>query len=182
MSEGTTSVAVGLGSNLGDRERHLEFGLQRLEESLSSLVVSRAYETVPAYDRSQPDFLNACCTGTTTLTAHQLLSQLQDAERAAGRVRSKRRYGPRPLDLDLLLYGSDTIATRDLEVPHPGLRERTFVIVPLSEIAADWVVPASHGHPEETVMQIRERLGTRGVEPWTGTAHGDPGHEGRVGS
>ncbi|MCL7973074.1 MAG: 2-amino-4-hydroxy-6-hydroxymethyldihydropteridine diphosphokinase [marine benthic group bacterium] len=168
MAERAVPVAVGLGSNLGRRDRHLAFGVRRLAENLSSLRVSRVYETVPAYDREQRYFLNACCTGDTTLTAQQLLSQLQDAERAAGRVRTKRRYGPRPLDLDLLLYGRERIATGDLSVPHPGLRERTFVIVPLAEIAADWIVPASNGCPEETVGSIRDRLGTSGVELWKG--------------
>jgi 2-amino-4-hydroxy-6-hydroxymethyldihydropteridine diphosphokinase len=178
VPERGVSVAVALGSNLGDRERQLAFGVQRLTEHLSSFRVSRVYETVPAYDRAQPDFLNACCTGTTTLTAHQLLSQLHDAELRAGRMRSKRRYGPRPLDLDLLLYGQERIATSDLSVPHPGLRERAFVIVPLAEIAADWIVPASHGYPEETVRSIRERLGASGVAPWEGEAGVAPFQEG----
>ena len=168
MPESAVSVAVGLGSNLGDRGRHLEFGLRRLGDCLASLRVSRVYETSPAYDPAQPHFLNACCTGITTLTPHQLLSQLQDAERSAGRVRSERRYGPRPLDLDLLLCGFRTIKTSDLSVPHLGLRERTFVIVPLAEIAADWVVPASDGYPEESIRSIRDRIGTSGVEIWEG--------------
>ncbi|MBK5098559.1 MAG: 2-amino-4-hydroxy-6-hydroxymethyldihydropteridine diphosphokinase, partial [Gemmatimonadetes bacterium] len=111
----------------------------------------------------QPLFFNACCTGRTRLTPHQFLSQLQDAEQAAGRDRTGPWYGPRTLDLDLLLYGDEVIEDSDLVVPHPRLRERGFVLVPLAEIAADWLVPASRGEEAESVGSLAGRVGTDGT-------------------
>jgi 2-amino-4-hydroxy-6-hydroxymethyldihydropteridine diphosphokinase len=155
--------AVSLGSNLGDRAANLSFGLRRIKLSAEDVRVSPLYETRPLELEDQPDFLNACCIGRTRLTARQLLSQLQDAERAAGRRRSTLRYGPRRLDLDLLLYDEEVILTPELEVPHPRMRERAFVIVPLADIALDWVVPASRGNRETTVGEILRDMDTEGV-------------------
>jgi 2-amino-4-hydroxy-6-hydroxymethyldihydropteridine diphosphokinase len=107
-------VAISLGSNLGDREIWIEFGVQAVARELEELQVSSVYETAPELLEDQPLFLNACCTGRTRLTPRQLLSQLQDAERAAGRDRSGPRYGPRTRDLDLLLYGDEVIGAPDL--------------------------------------------------------------------
>jgi 2-amino-4-hydroxy-6-hydroxymethyldihydropteridine diphosphokinase len=156
-------VAISIGSNVGDRERLLEHGLGVLGDSLEGFVVSRIYETEPLHFKPQPQFLNACCTGSTRLTARQLLAQLQDAERAVGRTRTGPRYGPRPLDMDLLVYGSEVIEGPELVVPHPRMRQRAFVIVPLAEIAPDLLVPASRGHPAETVGAILRRLSADGV-------------------
>lgn len=156
-------VAVSLGSNLGDRGARLRQGLRALEQMLDGLRVSAVYETEPRYVEDQPRFLNACATGRTRLTPVQLLSQLQDAERAAGRRRSPERHGPRTLDLDLLLYGDRVIEQPGLVVPHPGLRGRAFVLVPLAEVAADWIVPASDEHPAESVAALAERVETDGV-------------------
>ena len=97
------------------------------------------------------------------MTPRQLLSQLQDAERAAGRDRSGPRYGPRTLDLDLLLYGDQVIEDPDLVVPHSRLRERGFVLVPLAEIAAEWIVPASAGMAADSVGSLAERVGMDGI-------------------
>lgn len=156
-------VAISLGSNLGDREAWITFGVQAVVRELEELRVSALYETTPELLEDQPLFLNACCTGRTRLTPRQLLSQLQDAERAAGRDRSGPRYGPRTLDLDLLLYGDQVIEDPDLVVPHSRLRERGFVLVPLAEIAAEWIVPASHGMPADSVGSLAERVGMDGI-------------------
>ncbi len=156
-------VAISLGSNLGDRGSWIAFGLQAVARELERLRVSAVYETAPELLEDQPMYLNACCTGRTLLTPHQLLSQLQDAERAAGRDRSGPRYGPRTLDLDLLLYGDEVIQDPDLAVPHARLRERGFVLVPLAEIAADWIVPASQGAAAETVASLASRMATQGI-------------------
>jgi len=154
---------VALGSNLGDREARIAAGVRVLRRELEELRVSSLYETEPAHVADQPLFLNACCTGWTGLTPRQLLSQLQDAERAAGRERSGPRFGPRALDLDLLLYGDEVIDEPDLVVPHPRLRERGFVLIPLAEIAPEWIVPASRGERAQSVESLSRRVGSAGV-------------------
>ena len=156
-------VALSLGSNLGDREGWIASGVQAMRRDLEDLRLSALYETAPLLLEDQPMYVNACCTGLTRLKPRQLLSQLQDAERAAGRDRSGPRYGPRTLDLDLLLYGDEVIEDPDLAVPHARLRERGFVLVPLAEIAADWIVPASHGAAAETVASLATGVAAEGI-------------------
>lgn len=157
-------VAVGLGSNLGNRPAYLRFGLGALRRLLSDVVVSPVYETEPREVVEQPPFLNACCVGKTRFTPRQFLMQLQHIERMAGRRWAGPRYGPRVLDLDLLLHGTTVIETPDLVVPHPRLRERPFVLVPLAELVPDCVVPASGGHAAATVADLARAAGAKGVE------------------
>lgn len=157
-------AAIGLGSNLGNRIAHLRFGLSALRRLLCDVVVSRVYETEPREVVEQPRFLNACCVGRTRQTPRQLLEQLQQVELLAGRRRAGPRYGPRVLDLDLLLHGTTVIETPDLVVPHPRLRERPFVLVPLAELVPHWVVPASGGRVAATVEDLAQAAGARGVE------------------
>ena len=158
-----TRVAVSLGSNLGDREAWIASGVQALRSDLEDVRLSALYETAPLLVEDQPAFLNACCTGRTRLTPHQLLSQLQDAEQAAGRDSTGPRFGPRTLDLDLLLYGDEVIEDSDLVVPHPRLRERGFVLIPLAEIAAEWIVPASRREEADSVGSLAEMVGSDGI-------------------
>lgn len=163
-SRDSEPFAVGLGSNLADRMANLRLGLRAVAAHAEDLVVSAVYETEPAHYAEQGPFLNACCVGLTRLTPHQLLSELQDAERRAGRRRGGPRYGPRQLDLDLLLFGDLTLESDHLVVPHPRLRERAFVLAPLAEIAADWVVPAAADEPPATVAQLAEAVTRSGIE------------------
>lgn len=156
-------VAVGLGSNLGDRVAHLRLGLSTIRNHVEDPSVSSVYETAPVGLENQPAFLNACCVGQTRLSPRQLLSELLDGERRAGRQRAGQRYGPRTLDLDLLLYGDLVQRTEFLTVPHPRLRERAFVLVPLAEIAADWQIPASGGDEATTVAELADRIGRDGI-------------------
>lgn len=157
-------MAISLGSNLGDRREHLQFGFRRVREIAEGVKCSAVYATSPMYVETQPDFLNACCVGRTRLTPLQLLAHLKDAERAAGRERVGRRFGARALDLDLLLYEDRRIRMPGLIVPHPRLRERPFVLVPLAEIAPDWVVPGSPGGPESaTVAALAAAVGSGGI-------------------
>jgi 2-amino-4-hydroxy-6-hydroxymethyldihydropteridine diphosphokinase len=156
-------VAVGLGSNLGDRLGHLRFGVARVRSFVQDLEVSSVYETDPVGYLQQPGFLNVCCVGRTRLTAPQVLSELQDAERSAGRRSTGPRFGPRELDLDLLLYGQLAFETGTLTVPHPRLTERAFVLVPLAEIAPDWAVPAAPGREAATVTDLARALSPEGV-------------------
>ena len=132
---------VGLGSNLGDRERMLNQALALLGERVAVRAVSSFRETEPWGDVDQPRFLNAAAEVETELSPRALLDVLLDVERRLGRTRGGRRYGPRTIDLDLLLYGDVVVDEPGLTVPHPHLHERRFVLEPLAELDADLVVP-----------------------------------------
>ena len=138
---------VGLGGNLGDAAAAVRAALRALERLPATrlLRASRLYRT-PAWGmEQQPDFINAVAMLETGLGAHELLDALLAVEREFGRDReSGQRWGPRTLDLDLLLHGGRTIAEPGLHVPHPHLHERAFALVPLLEIAPDTLIPG-HG-------------------------------------
>ncbi len=135
-------VALALGSNLGRRRDHLSDAVRSLGAGpLFGLHCSSVYETEPAYDTDQPRFLNACCVGWTRLSPLALLDTLKVLEHNAGRDLHGRRFGPRELDLDILLYGDEVVQTDRLTVPHQGLPDRAFVLVPLAEIAGAWTHP-----------------------------------------
>ena len=126
---------IGLGSNLGDREANLRAALEHLAHAPETTVVraSSLYDTEPVGVEEQPHFLNAVAQLETQLTPHQLLWNLMLIEKRLGRVRNQ-RWGPRTIDLDLLLYGGVVIEESDLVVPHPELTRRSFVLVPLVEL------------------------------------------------
>jgi 2-amino-4-hydroxy-6-hydroxymethyldihydropteridine diphosphokinase len=150
----TAPVAIGMGSNLGERFQHLAAGLRALAADVGGLRCSSVYESAPMYASRQPDFLNACCSGTTELRPHELLTRLKAIEGDAGRRASARRFGPRELDLDLLLYGDRVIAEPDLQVPHPRMLERPFVLRPLTEVAGEWVHPRTGRTIDALAAQI----------------------------
>jgi 2-amino-4-hydroxy-6-hydroxymethyldihydropteridine diphosphokinase len=134
---------VALGSNLGDREAHLRFGLSALAGMPGTTVVatSRVYETEPLGPAQHP-YLNAVVQISTRLEPRELLDEMLAAETRAGRQRDPaERYAPRTLDLDLLLYGDELIEEPGLRVPHPRMHERAFVLIPLADVAADRVHP-----------------------------------------
>jgi 2-amino-4-hydroxy-6-hydroxymethyldihydropteridine diphosphokinase len=134
------TVAIALGSNLGDRHAHLAFAVAKLSEFVADLRVSSLYETEPVGVGDQPRFLNAAAAGYTTESPHQVLGRLLDIERERGRERPF-PGAPRTLDLDLIFYAADIIDEPALRVPHPRFRERRFVLEPLAEIAAEWIDP-----------------------------------------
>src|SRR5918999_2392268 len=137
-----TRAYVGLGSNLGDRERHLRSALAALDApDVRVLAVSRFRETDPVGYVDQPRFLNAAALVETELSATELLERLLAVERSLGRERTGPRYGPRTIDLDLLLYGDERIDQPGLTVPHPRLAERTFVLEPLAELDPALTLP-----------------------------------------
>jgi 2-amino-4-hydroxy-6-hydroxymethyldihydropteridine diphosphokinase len=134
---------VGLGSNLGDSMTQLRKAIDALR-ALPGTQVQRCssfYCTAPVGRVDQPDFINAVCCLATELTAGKLMCALLELERNFGRVRGAEKGGPRTLDLDLLLYSDDTVASELLTLPHPRLHERAFVLEPLCEIAPSLVVP-----------------------------------------
>jgi len=134
---------VGLGANLGDREATLRRALTRLAErdDVEVVGVSVVRETDPVGVVEQPRFLNAAAALETALPARELLDVLLTVERSLGRVREGERYGPRLIDLDLLLYGRDVIDEPGLTVPHPRLHERRFALEPLLDLDSELTVP-----------------------------------------
>jgi 2-amino-4-hydroxy-6-hydroxymethyldihydropteridine diphosphokinase len=148
-----TRAFVGLGSNLGDREGTLRASLGRLRNlpETEVLRVSTLRNTEPVGDLEQPRFLNGVVALETTLSARALLDALLGLERAFGRDRAASPpHGPRTLDLDLLLYGEEQIAEPGLEVPHPRLHERRFVLEPLAELDPALEVPGKG--PVQTLL------------------------------
>ena len=130
---------VGLGSNLDDPLRQIARAFAALEQLEETRLVlrSRSYRTKPLGPVAQPDFVNAAAGLLTRLPADRLLEALQAAETLLGRVRPAERWGPRRIDLDLLVYGTARIAEPGLSVPHPGLAERAFALAPLADIAPE---------------------------------------------
>jgi len=149
----TVSVAIGLGSNLGDREANLAFGAAALTTVLDHLRHSHWHDTAPAgVSPDQPRYLNGVVVGDTALTARELIDRLLAIEREAGRTRPS-PMAPRTLDLDLILFGDDRIEGPGLVVPHPRFRERLFVLEPLAELAPGWIDPAT-GQPVSALLQL----------------------------
>ncbi len=134
---------IGLGSNLGERERYLEAALDRLRASpgVRVLAVSSVRETEPVGYAEQGRFLNAAAKLETTLRPSELLQLLLAIEGELGRVRDGPRFGPRTLDLDLLLYGDEQLEEPELTIPHPRLAERSFVLEPLAELEPGLEIP-----------------------------------------
>jgi 2-amino-4-hydroxy-6-hydroxymethyldihydropteridine diphosphokinase len=132
-----TLAYVGLGANLGDREG----SIRRAAELIGARRLSTIIETPPWGMIDQPDFLNAVAEIETDVGPRPLLDRLIEVERELGRVRDGKRWGPRTIDLDLLVYGGETSDIPALQLPHPRLHQRLFVLVPLAELAPDLAVP-----------------------------------------
>ena len=132
-----TLAYIGLGSNLGDRESLI----RRAAELIGATRLSDVRETEPWGYAQQPRFLNAVAEIETTLTPRRLLDHLLDVERRLGRERIGPRWGPRTIDLDLLLYGDETVDEPGLVVPHPRLLEREFVLEPLADLVPWLKIP-----------------------------------------
>lgn len=139
-----TRVFVALGANLDNPKAQLDNAVTALSALAqgNSLTVSPYYGSVPMGDIVQPDYVNAVASFETNLAPLALLDALQQIENTQGRVR-KERWGPRTLDLDLLLYGDEIIDEPRLKVPHYGMKQRSFVLVPLAAIAPDLILPCN---------------------------------------
>ncbi len=151
------TIYLALGSNLGDRRANLTGAIDQLRAHLTITHTSSIYETAPAYVTDQPSFYNMVLQGQTALSPHDLLHTLQSIERALGR-RETIRYGPRPIDLDILLYDDLQLETPELTIPHPRMSERAFVLIPLAEIASDLIIPGQ----TEPVQTLADHLTTEG--------------------
>lgn len=162
---------VGLGSNLDDPERQLRRALEALAQLPQTRLAgcSRFYRSAPLGPQDQPDYINAVAALETTLEAEALLDALQAIESAQGRVRL-RRWGPRTLDLDLLLYGDAVLATPRLTVPHPGLAERNFVLYPLADLAPEMVLP--DGRALTDLLKQCDAAGLEALDPRRHTTTG----------
>lgn len=145
---------ISIGSNIGDRLHHLTDAVRGLHKhkEITVTTISSIYETTPVGFIDQADFLNLVVRVETTLSAHDLLASCQEIENGLGRVREV-RWGPRTVDLDILLYNNDNVESENLIVPHPRMGERAFVLVPLLEIAPG-------------IVQLESALDDSGVVYW----------------
>jgi 2-amino-4-hydroxy-6-hydroxymethyldihydropteridine diphosphokinase len=149
-----TRAYVGLGANLGRREETLREAMGILDRApdVDVVAVSGLRETEPVGPIAQPMFLNGVVALETTLSARELLELLLDVERSLGRIREE-RWGPRVVDLDLLLYGDDVVDEPGIEVPHPRLHERRFALEPLAELDPDLELPG-HGRVSDLLAAL----------------------------
>ncbi|NEQ41177.1 MAG: 2-amino-4-hydroxy-6-hydroxymethyldihydropteridine diphosphokinase [Okeania sp. SIO3I5] len=154
------NAAIGMGSNLGESLDTLKNAIQTLDEipGINLITYSNWYRTKPIGGPPQPDYINGCALLKVELTPHKLLEILLETEQQFKRIRLE-HWGPRTLDLDLILYDDLILDTPNLQIPHPRMRERAFVLVPLAEIAPDWIDPVSG----KAIAKLLEEVECSGV-------------------
>lgn len=158
----TITVYLGLGSNLGDRQENLDRALDYLSQRLRLGKVSPVYDTEPLGDTDQPHFLNMVCQIFTYLEPTALLTLVKGIEKKLGRT--GKSGAPRPIDIDILLFGEQVIDTPDLVIPHPKMTDRAFALIPLAEIAPDLVHPVSGKTIKQLLQDMTEKQGVLKLE------------------
>lgn len=153
-----TEVYLSLGSNIGDKAFYLRQAIEEISklEETEIISVSSLYITKPWGKNDQEDFLNQVICIKTGLSPQDLLKRLQNIEINMGRKRSI-KWGPRNIDIDILLYGDEVIHTEELVVPHPYMKQRLFVLVPLEEINKDVIFPDDGAHIQEVLSRVEDR-------------------------
>ena len=144
------TIYLGLGTNLGDRLRNLQKAISSLSPVMSVTAVSPIYQSDPWGVTDQPPFLNLCVEATTNLNPQTLLHYLKNLEAELGRQKTI-KWGPRLIDVDILLYDDKIVETDSLTIPHPFMAERAFVIIPLADIAPDLYHPVCH----KTIAELK---------------------------
>ncbi len=152
---------IGLGSNLSNPERQIRRAIVKIKQIKMSTVdaISSLYFSRPMGPQDQPDYMNAVLALQTKLTPLLLLDQLQNIENDAGRIRKDNRWGARILDLDIILYNNDTIINERLTVPHYGMQEREFVLLPLAEITDNLILPDG-----QNVSDLAKKIAHNGLK------------------
>lgn len=169
MADGMTLAALGLGGNIGDPPAAMAQALDSFarHESCRLLAVSQLYSTPPWGKTDQADFFNCCALIETSLAAEALLDLCLEIERGMKRVRTE-RWGPRTIDIDVLTFGDEIITTERVEIPHPRMTERAFVLMPLCDIAPELVV---NGRPVSQWLETADKTGIKAAnekrEWWT---------------
>lgn len=158
---------IALGTNIEPREAYLTGALEKIteHEEIKMNNISSIYETDPVGYTDQADFLNMIIEVETTLSPMDLLAYCQGIENRLGRERDI-RFGPRTIDLDILLYGEETVSTDELTVPHPRMHERAFVLVPLAELAPSYSIPKVGERVEDLLEKLPE-ADKKGVRDWS---------------
>ncbi len=146
------TIYLGLGSNVGMRDENVRRSILMLKPEIAIIQVSPLYDTEPMYNTGQPRFLNVVCEATTEISAADVLKKIKGIENAMG---EHKHNEPRVIDLDLLFYGSETVDTPELKVPHPRIAERAFVLIPMSDIAPNFTHPVLGS----TIVELRDDLG-----------------------
>lgn len=155
--KGNNKIFIGLGSNLGDRKAYLDKAMNEIEEFARVVKKSSVYETDPVGYKNQGRFLNMVVEIETSFTPSDLLDKLKELEKIVGRKKSEVRFGPREIDLDILLYGNQIINEEELKVPHPEMSKREFVLDPLNEISPFTVNPQLNKTIRELWTQIKSK-------------------------
>jgi 2-amino-4-hydroxy-6-hydroxymethyldihydropteridine diphosphokinase len=155
-------IFIGLGSNLGDRAKYLHRALSEMADLHQTAVVkfSSVYETEPIGVKEQPKFLNMVVEVDSTLRPDELVRELKEIEHRIGRTYSE-HWGPREIDLDLLYYGGEMLNETALQVPHPEISNRRFVLVPLKEIASEFQDPLRHLSVQELLQRCSDPSAVR---------------------